>query len=64
MGGEYHIRIMRDDFLRNFGSLRRRGIERLMCAMAPHSNTIAWKIPWAEEPGRLQAMGLRRVEHD
>ena len=33
-------------------------------AMAPHSSTLAWKIPWAEEPGRLQSMGLRRVEHD
>ena len=26
--------------------------------MAPHSNTLAWKIPWMEEPGRLQSMGL------
>ena len=33
-------------------------------AMAPHSSTIAWKIPWTEEPGRLQSMGLRRVGHD
>ena len=30
--------------------------------MAPHSSTLAWKIPWAEEPGRLQSMGLLRVE--
>ena len=30
-------------------------------AMAPHSNTLAWKIPWTEEPGRLQSMGSRRV---
>ena len=30
-------------------------------AMAPHSNTLAWKIPWMEEPGRLQSMGLLRV---
>ena len=30
-------------------------------AMAPHSNTLAWKIPWVEEPGRLQSMGLLRV---
>ena len=29
--------------------------------MAPHSSTLAWKIPWAEEPGRLQSMGLQRV---
>ena len=33
-------------------------------AMAPHSNTLAWKIPWAEEPGRLQSMGSLRVGHD
>ena len=33
-------------------------------AMAPHSSALAWKIPWAEEPGRLQSMGLRRVGQD
>ena len=33
-------------------------------AMAPHSSTLAWKIPWAEEPGGLQSMGSRRVGHD
>ena len=33
-------------------------------AMAPHSSTLAWKIPWTEEPVRLQAMGLLRVGHD
>ena len=32
--------------------------------MAIHSRTIAWKIPWTEEPGRLQSMGLQRVGHD
>ena len=32
-------------------------------AMAPHSNTLAWKIPWTEEPGRLQSMGWLRVGH-
>ena len=32
--------------------------------MAPHSSTLAWKIPWTEEPGRLQRMVLRRVGHD
>ena len=32
-------------------------------AMATHSRTLAWKIPWME-PGRLQPMGSRRVEHD
>ena len=30
-------------------------------AMAPHSSTLAWKIPWAEEPGRLRSMGSLRV---
>ena len=33
-------------------------------AMAPHFSTLAWKIPWMEEPGGLQSMGLRRVGHD
>ena len=33
-------------------------------AMAPHSSTLAWKIPWMKEPGRLQSMGLHRVQHD
>ena len=32
--------------------------------MAIHSSTLAWKIPWREEPGRLQPMGLRRIGHD
>ena len=31
---------------------------------APHSSTLAWKIPWTEGPGRLQSMGSRRVGHD
>ena len=31
--------------------------------MATHSSTLAWKIPWAEEPGRLQSMGLQRIRH-
>ena len=33
-------------------------------AVAPHSSTLAWKIPWTEEPGRLQSIGLLRVRHD
>ena len=32
--------------------------------MAPHSSTLAWKIPWTEKPGRLQSMGSLRVRHD
>ena len=39
------------------------GVEREK-AMAPHSSTLAWKIPWTEEPGRLQSMGSLRVGHD
>ena len=33
-------------------------------AMAPHSSTLAWKIPWMGEPGRLPSMGSHRVGHD
>ena len=32
--------------------------------MATRSGTLAWKIPWTEEPGRLQSMGLQRVGHN
>ena len=32
--------------------------------MATHSSTLAWKIPWTEESGSLQSMGLQRVGHD
>ena len=35
-----------------------------MKVMAPHSSTLAWKIPWTEEPGGLQFMGSQRVGHD
>ena len=51
------------------GDLPNPGIETgspalLEKAMATHSSTLAWKISWAEEPGRLQSMGLLRVGHD
>ena len=43
----------------------KRALEKnLEKAMATHSSTLAWKIPWTEEPGRLQSMGSRRVGHD
>ena len=32
--------------------------------MATHSSILAWKIPWTEEPGGLQSMGLQRIRHD
>ena len=44
---------------RNINNLRS-AVEK---AMAPHSSTLAWKIPWRAEPGRLQSMGLLRVRH-
>ena len=37
---------------------------RLEKVMAPHSSTLAWKIPWTEEPSRLQSMGSLGVGHD
>jgi len=39
-------------------------VRNLEKAMAPHSSALAWKIPWMEEPGRLQSMGSLRVGHD
>ena len=51
-------------------NLKRRGIQHvsevkeLEKAMAPLSSTLAWKIPWTEEPGGLQSMGSLRVAHD
>ena len=38
--------------------------ESLEKEMATHSNTLAWKIPWMEEPGGLQSLGLLGVGHD
>ena len=38
--------------------------EALKKEMTMHSNTVAWKIPWTEEPSRLQSMGSQRVKHD
>ena len=32
--------------------------------MATHSSTLAWRIPWTKDPGRLQSMGLQRVRHN
>jgi len=37
---------------------------KLEKAMATHSSTLAWKIPWKEEPGSLQSMGSLKVRHD
>ena len=45
----------------NVGVGRRDPLEK---AMATHSSILAWEIPWTEEPGGLQSMGLHRVGHD
>ena len=50
---------MRETWVRSLG--REDPLEK---EIAIHSSTIAWKIPWTEEPGRLQSMGLQRVGHD
>ena len=50
---------MREAWVRSLG--RENPLEK---EMAIHSSTIAWKIPWTEEPGRLQSMGSQRVGHD
>ena len=56
--GDYSHRIKR------FLLLGRKVMTNPEKAMAPHSSTLAWKIPWTKEPGRLQSMGLLRVRHD
>ena len=50
--------------VRNPMNLGSADLPRLEKAMATHSSTLAWKIPWMEEPSRLQSMRLLRVGHD
>ena len=38
--------------------------DSLVKGMATHASVLAWRIPWTEEPGRLQSVGSRRVRHD
>src|SRR5574337_976766 len=54
-----HLPAMRETWVRFLG--REDPLEK---AMAPHSSTLAWKISWTEEPGRLQSMGSLKVGHD
>ena len=49
--------------VRNMGSILLRG-DPLEEGMATHSSTLAWRIPWMEEPGELQPMGSQRVRHN
>ena len=54
-----HLPTMRETLVRLLG--REDPLEK---EMATHSSALAWKIPWMEEPGRLQSMGSQRVGHD
>ena len=54
-----HLPTMRETWVRSLGSE-----DPLEKEMAIHSSTLAWKIPWMEEPGGLQSMGLQRVGHN
>ena len=49
--------------IRDLGSIPESG-DPLEEVMATHSSILAWRIPWTEETGRLQSIGLQRVEHD
>ena len=53
--GCFHVLAVINSTAMNFGAEK---------AMAPHLSTLAWKIPWTEEPGRLQSLGSLRVGHD
>ena len=52
--------------VKGFGIVNKAKVDVFLAekAMAPHSSTLAWKIPWMEEPGGLQSMGSLRVGHD
>ena len=54
-----HLPTMRETWVESLGQE-----DLLEKEMATHSNTLAWKIPWTEEPGGLQSMGSQRVGHD
>ena len=54
-----HLSTMRETWVRSAGQE-----DPLEEEMATHSSTLAWKIPWTEEPGKLQSMGSQRVGHD
>ena len=54
-----HLTAMQETQVRSLG-----GEDPLETEMATHSRTLAWKIPWTEDHGRLQSMGSQRVEHD
>ena len=57
--GGSDVKAVRETWVRSLG-----WEDSLEKEMAPHSSTLAWKIPWTEEPGRLQPMDSQRVGHD
>ena len=52
-----HLPAVRETWVRSLG-----WEDPLEKAMAPHSSTLAWKIPWTEEPGRLQSVGSQELD--
>ena len=54
-----HLPTMQETWVRSLGQE-----DPLEKEMSTHSSTLAWKIPWTEEPDRLQSMGSQRVGHD
>ena len=56
---EKHLPIVWETWVRSLGQK-----DPLEKEMATHSSILAWKIPWTEEPGGLQSVGLQRVRHD
>ena len=54
-----HLPAMQETWVRSLS--REDPLEK---AMAPHSSTLAWIIPWTEEPGRLQSQGSQKIGHD
>ena len=54
-----HLPTMQETWVRSLGQE-----DALEKEMVTHSSTLAWKIPWMEERGRLQSMGLQRVGHN
>ena len=57
-------RVKRLPAVRETGVRSLYGEDPLEKEMATHSSTLAWRVPWLEEPGRLQSMGSQRVGHD
>ena len=54
-----HLPAMQETWVQSLG--REESLEK---EMATHSSILAWRIPWTEEPGRLQSMGSQRARHD